>query len=138
MWSSPIYGGNSNWRGPVWFPVNYLMVEALREYHRYFGDTLQVELPRDSGHRVHLGAVADELARRLTRIFLRDETRGGRRPVHGDNALFQTDPHWRDYVPFYEYFHGEDGAGLGASHQGWTTLVAALIRPRGGPASDAR
>jgi hypothetical protein len=116
MWSSPIYGGNSNWRGPVWFPVNYLMVEALREYHRYFGDTLQVELPRDSGHRVHLGEVADELARRLTRIFLRDETRGGRRPVLGGNALFQTDPHWRDYVPFYEYFHGEDGAGLGASH----------------------
>jgi hypothetical protein len=137
--SSPIYGGNSNWRGPIWFPVNYLMIEALREYHRYFGDTLQVELPRHSGHWVHLGEVADELARRLTQIFLRDETRGGWRPVLGDNALLQTDPHWRDYVPFYEYFHGEDGAGLGASHQGWTTLVADLLRPCGGPpASEAR
>ena len=106
------------------------MIKALREYHRYFDDTLQVELPRHVRHWVHLGEVADELARRLTQLFLRDETRGGWRPVLGDNALWQTDPHWHDYVPFYEYFH-ENGAGLGASHQGWTTLVADLLRPWG-------
>jgi hypothetical protein len=133
---SPIYGGNSNWRGPIWFPVNYLMVEALREYHLYFGDALQVELPRGSGQRMHLGAVADDLARRLTQIFLRDEARGGRRPVLGGNDLFQADPHWRDCVPFHEYFHGDDGAGLGASHQtGWTALVTELLRPCAVPES---
>ncbi len=124
--SSPIYGGNSNWRGPIWFPVNYLMVEALREYHRYYGSSLTVELPRWSSDRVTLDRAADEIARRLVRIFLRG--RDGRRPVLGDVPLFQSDPHWRDLVPFYEYFHGDDGTGLGASHQtGWTALVAELI-----------
>ena len=126
--TTPMYGGNSNWRGPVWFPVNYLMIEALREYHRYFGDSLQAELPRGSALRVNLGEVADDLAGRLVRIFLRDEARGGRRPVLGEVDLFQFDPAWRDHIPFHEYFHGEHGAGLGASHQtGWTALVTELL-----------
>jgi hypothetical protein len=126
--SSPIYGGNSNWRGPIWFPVNFLMIESLREYHHYFGSTLRVEHPAGSGRELTLGEVADDLARRLVQIFLRDESRGGRRPVFGDNPVFQNDPNWRDHVPFYEYFHGDNGAGLGASHQtGWTALVAELI-----------
>ena len=126
--ASPIYGGNSNWRGPVWFPVNFLMVEALKAYHAYYDETFWVELPSGSGSLVTLGQAADDIARRLMMIFVRDpET--GRRAVFGDNAFFQTDPHWRDYPPFHEYFHGDDGSGLGASHQtGWTALVAELIR----------
>ena len=124
--ASPIYGGNSNWRGPIWFPVNYLMIEALREFHRYYGSTLTVELPRWSGHQGTLDEAAAEIAGRLTRIFLRDSS--GRRPVLGGPGLFQSDPHWRDHIPFYEYFHGDNGSGLGASHQtGWTALVAELI-----------
>jgi hypothetical protein len=123
-----LFGGNSNWRGPVWFPVNYLMIEALTKYHRYYGDSFQVEFPAGSGHRVTLDQVATELGRRLARIFLRDESQGGRRPVYGEEPLFQSDPHWRDHILFYEYFHGDTGAGLGASHQtGWTALVANLI-----------
>ncbi len=126
--SSPIYGGNSNWRGPIWFPVNYLMVQVLREYHRYYGASLTVEMPRGGPRHVTLDQAADEIARRLVRIFLRDPA--GRRPVFGDVHLFQTDPHWRDHIPFYEYFHGDNGSGLGASHQtGWTALVAELIAP---------
>jgi Glycosyl hydrolase family 63 C-terminal domain len=122
----PIYGGNSNWRGPIWFPVNYLMIDALREYHRYYGASLTVPLPRGGEQRVSLAEVAAELATRLIRIFARDER--GRRPVLGDTSLFQTDPHWRDWIPFFEYFHGDNGSGLGASHQtGWTALVAELI-----------
>jgi hypothetical protein len=124
--ASPIYGGNSNWRGPIWFPVNYLMIEALREYHRYYGSTLTVEMPRWSGREVTLDVAAAEITDRLTRIFLRDST--GRRPVFGKPGLFHSDPHWCDLIPFYEYFHGDNGAGLGASHQtGWTALVAELI-----------
>jgi Glycosyl hydrolase family 63 C-terminal domain len=124
--ASPIYGGNSNWRGPIWFPVNYLMIEALREYHRYYGSTLTVEMPRWSGRKVTLDVAAAEITDRLTRIFLRDST--GRRPVFGKPGLFHSDPHWCDLIPFYEYFHGDNGAGLGASHQtGWTALVAELI-----------
>jgi hypothetical protein len=124
--SSPIYGGNSNWRGPIWFPVNHLMIQALREYHRYYGSSLTVELPRWSQDWVTLDRAADEIARRLVRIFLRGPD--GRRPVLGDVRLFQADPHFRDLVPFYEYFHGDSGSGLGASHQtGWTSLVARLI-----------
>jgi len=127
--TSPIYGGNSNWRGPIWFPINYLMIEALREYHRYYGDSLTFDLPAGSGRAVALDVIADDLSARLSGLFLRDESRGGRRPVLGDNALFQSDPHWRDHIPFHEYFHGDDGAGLGASHQtGWTALVVDLIR----------
>ena len=125
-----LFGGNSNWRGPVWFPVNYLMVESLRRYHRFLGDGYRVECPTGSGIQMTLGQVADELARRLVAIFLES---GGRRPVHGGTRLFQEDPAWRGLIPFHEYFNGDDGAGLGASHQtGWTGLVADLIasRPR--------
>jgi hypothetical protein len=124
--TSGLFGGNSNWRGPVWFPINYLLLETLRVYHRYFGDGCTVECPTGSGQKRNLSEVADELAARLTRLFLRDEA--GRRPVFGGYELFQTDSAWRDQIPFHEYFHGDTGAGLGASHQtGWTGLVADLI-----------
>ncbi len=126
---SDLFGGNSNWRGPIWFPINYLMVEALRKYYHHYGDSLTVEMPKGSGNWLTLGEAADELSRRLARIFLRDEASGGRRPVFGGESLFQDDPHWRDHVLFYEYFHGDNGAGLGASHQtGWTALVANLMQ----------
>jgi hypothetical protein len=123
-----LFGGNSNWRGPIWFPMNYLLIRALYEYHLYYGDNLKVECPTGSGRQHNLGQVAVELTRRLANIFLRDPARGGRRAVWGDNDYFQTDPHWRDYIPFHEYFNGDHGAGLGASHQtGWTALIAALL-----------
>lgn len=126
---SGMFGGNSNWRGPIWFPVNYLMIESLEKYHRYYGDSLQVELPGGSGRRVTLAQAAGELSQRLTRIFLRDEANGSQRPVFGREPLFQDNPHWRDHVLFYEYFHGDNGAGAGASHQtGWTALVAKLLQ----------
>ena len=131
--STGLFGGNSNWRGPIWFPVNYLMIESLQKYHRYYGDALKADLARGSGHCATLDKVATEISRRLTRIFVRDDTNGGRRPVFGDETYFQTDPHWRDCVPFYEYFHAETGAGIGASHQtGWTALVAQLLQQCGG------
>ena len=127
--STSMYGGNSNWRGPIWVPVNHLLIEALRKYDRYYGDSFRVEMPRWAGRTMSLSEVADELTRRLSRIFLRDEKNGGRRPVFGGTKLFQSDPHWQDYLLFYEYFHGDDGAGLGASHQtGWTALIPELIR----------
>jgi hypothetical protein len=123
-----LFGGNSNWRGPIWFPMNYLLIRALHEYHLYYGDNLKVECPTGSGRRCNLGEVAADLAGRLANIFLRDSTRGGRRAVWGDNDYFQSDKHWRDYIPFYEYFHGDNGSGVGASHQtGWTALIAALL-----------
>jgi len=126
---SGLFGGNSNWRGPIWFPINYLLIAALRKYHRYFGDGFTVECPTGSGILMTLDQVADDLARRLTGIFLRDEQ--GRRPVYGGLETFQSDPHWHDMILFYEYFHGDLGAGLGASHQtGWTGLVADLLRPK--------
>lgn len=128
-----LFGGNSNWRGPIWFPINYLVIEALRKYYHHYGDTFTVEMPRGSENRVTLGQAADELSRRLARIFLRDGLHDGRRPVFGEEAFFQTDPYWRDNVLFYEYFHGDSGAGLGASHQtGWTALVAKVIQDCGG------
>ncbi len=131
--STGLFGGNSNWRGPIWFPVNYLMVESLQKYHHYYGDSFQVELPRYSGQWANLDGVAADLSRRLMSIFLRDEANGGRRPVYGWQELFQNDPHWRDYILFHEYFHGDNGAGIGASHQtGWTALVAKLIQQSGG------
>jgi hypothetical protein len=124
--STGLFGGNSNWRGPIWFPVNYLLVHALRRFHEYYGDSLKVECPSGSGRLVNLSEVADELARRLIRTFQKDSN--GRRAVFGANEKFQTDPHWRDYIPFHEYFHGDTGAGVGASHQtGWTALVASMI-----------
>jgi hypothetical protein len=123
---SPMFGGNSNWRGPVWFPVNYLLIEALERYHHFFGDSLRVECPTGSGRLMNLSEVACEIAGRLQRLFLPDSS--GRRPCHGNDRRFADDPHWRDLVLFYEYFHGDDGQGLGASHQtGWTSLVTRLL-----------
>jgi hypothetical protein len=128
--SIDLFGGNSNWRGPVWFPVNYLIIEALQRFHWYFGDDLTVECPTGSGRTMSLWDVAADLSRRLTRLFLRDAD--NRRPVYGGSDTFQRDPHWRDYVLFYEYFHGDHGTGLGASHQtGWTGLVAKLLQQSG-------
>jgi hypothetical protein len=125
-----LFGGNSNWRGPVWFPVNYLLIESLQKYHHFYRDAMKVEFPTGSGRRLTLWEVATQISRRLTRIFLRDGK--GRRAVYGGTEKFQTDPHWRDHILFYEYFHGDNGAGLGASHQtGWTGLVAKLLQQSG-------
>jgi hypothetical protein len=130
-----MFGGNSNWRGPIWFPMNLLLIRALVNLYAYYGDDFKVECPTGSGVQMTLFEVAEELTRRLTRIFLRDEQ--GARPVHGRSQAFQADPHWRDLLLFYEYFHGDDGAGLGASHQtGWTGLIATMIQFFGQP--DAR
>jgi hypothetical protein len=124
--TSGAFGGNSNWRGPVWFPINVLIISALLQFHAFYGDAFTVECPTGSGRALTLYQVAKEIARRLTGIFLPDAS--GRRPVYGGTAKFQTDPHWRDHILFYEYFHGDNGAGIGASHQtGWTGLVAGLI-----------
>jgi mannosylglycerate hydrolase MGH1-like protein len=129
---SRMLGGNSNWRGPVWFPMNFLLIQAIATFAEYYDDSFTMECPAGSGNRLTLREIADELARRLVNIFVRDETRNGCRPVFGGNELFDQDPHWRDYVPFHEFFHGETGEGLGASHQtGWTALVALLIQYRG-------
>src|SRR6266550_82370 len=128
--STGLFGGNSNWRGPIWFPVNYLLIESLQKFHFFLGDNYQVECPAGSGEMANLWYVAGEISQRLTRIFLRDEN--GRRPVFGGTEKFQNDPLWSDLVPFYEYFHGDNGAGIGASHQtGWTALVAKLIQQYG-------
>ena len=128
--TSGLFGGNSNWRGPIWFPVNFLLIEALQKFHYYLGDDFKVEFPAGSGKQFTLWQVASELSQRLMRIFLKDST--GRRPVYGDIEKFQNDPHWRDYICFHEYFHGDNGRGVGASHQtGWTGLVAKLIQQHG-------
>lgn len=125
-----LFGGNSNWRGPIWFPVNYLLIESLQKFHYYLGDSFTIEYPTGSGQKRNLADVAAELSRRLTHIFLRGPD--GRRPVYGGTDKFQQDPHWRDLILFYEYFHGDNGAGIGASHQtGWTGLVAKLIQQSG-------
>jgi hypothetical protein len=122
-----MFGGNSNWRGPIWFPMNALVIRGLLQFYTYYGDSFTVECPTGSGRQMTLFEVARELANRLTKIFLKDEA--GQRPVYGGTAKFHTDPHWRDHILFYEYFHGDNGAGLGASHQtGWTGLVARLIQ----------
>lgn len=124
---SGLFGGNSNWRGPIWFPINYLLIEALQKHHLYYGDTLKVAFPTGSDNLLNLGEVAEELTKRLTGIFLRSAD--GKWPVHGGVQRFQEDPHWRDLVLFFEYFHGDNGAGLGASHQtGWTGLIANLLQ----------
>ncbi len=124
--NSGMFGGNSNWRGPVWFPVNVLLIRGLLQFYLYYGDGFKIECPTGSGVMMNLFEVAREIAQRLTRIFLRDER--GRRPVYGGTEKFQSDPHWRDHLLFYEYFHADNGAGLGASHQtGWTGTVAILI-----------
>ena len=127
--TTALFGGNSNWRGPIWFPLNFLALESLRNLHASFGDRFTVELPTGSGVKANLGEVATELERRLLGLFLLDTK--GRRPAHGRNALFQRDPIWRDHILFYEYFHGDTGEGLGASHQtGWTALAGAIIANR--------
>ncbi len=129
--STGLFGGNSNWRGPIWFPVNYLLIESLQKFHYFLGDNYKVECPTGSANTATLWQVAGEISHRLTRIFERGEN--GRRPVFGGTEKFQTDPHWRDLIPFYECFHGDNGAGIGASHQtGWTSLVAKLIQQYGG------
>ena len=121
-----LFGGNSNWRGPVWFPTNYLLIESLQRYHHFFGDDFKIECPYGSGDEMNLWGVATKLEQRMIGTFLKDEN--GNRPVYGNNRTFQTDPHWQDYILFYEYFNGDTGEGLGASHQtGWTGLVAKLI-----------
>jgi hypothetical protein len=128
--STGLFGGNSNWRGPIWFPVNFLLVESLQKFHHYLGPDFKVEFPTGSGKMMTLWEVAGELSRRMTHIFLQD--RQGRRPVFGTLEKFQTDPHWRDLVLFHEYFHGDSGAGVGASHQtGWTGVVTKLIQQSG-------
>jgi hypothetical protein len=121
-----MFGGNSNWRGPIWMPVNALIIRALLMYYAYYGNDFTVECPTGSGRQMNLYQVAEEISRRLASIFLRDKD--GRRPVYGGSRKFQEDPHWRDNLQFYEYFHGDNGAGLGASHQtGWTGIVARVM-----------
>ncbi|MGH9929942.1 MAG: MGH1-like glycoside hydrolase domain-containing protein [Pyrinomonadaceae bacterium] len=128
--STGLFGGNSNWRGPIWFPLNYLLIESLQKFHHYLGNDFKVECPTGSGQMMTLWEVAGEISKRLSRIFLQDEN--NRRPVFGATERFQTDPNWRDLVPFHEYFHGDNGAGIGASHQtGWTGLVAKLLQQSG-------
>jgi hypothetical protein len=132
--STGLFGGNSNWRGPIWFPVNFLLVESLQRLHHYLGVDFTVECPTGSGRQMSLAQVAAEISQRLTRLFLRDGN--GRRPVYGDVEMFQRDPHWNDLIQFHEYFHGDNGRGVGASHQtGWTGLVAKLLQQSGEPAS---
>jgi len=130
--STAAFGGNSNWRGPIWMPVNILLIDSLREFHHYYGDDFRVECPVGSGQYATLSEVADMLNDRLRSLFLKDEK--GWRPCHGDDELSQTDPHFRDNILFHEYFHGDTGRGLGASHQtGWTGCVALLLSPLSGP-----
>jgi hypothetical protein len=125
--TTAVFGGNSNWRGPIWMPVNYLVIEALERYHHFYGDEVQVECPVGSGVQMNLFEVSQELRRRLAALFLPDAA--GRRPCHADDARYATDPHWRDLALFYEYFHGDTGRGVGASHQtGWTALAATILR----------
>jgi hypothetical protein len=130
---SGLFGGNSNWRGPIWMPVNYLLIESLQKFHHYYGDDFKVECPTGSGKFMTINEIADELSRRLAGLFLKDED--GQRPVLKYHAKLATDPHFKDYVLFHEYFHGDNGRGVGASHQtGWTGLVAKLLQPRNMPA----
>jgi hypothetical protein len=133
--NNSLFGGNSNWRGPIWFPINFLLIESLERYHHFYGDTLRIECPTGSGRLMDLQEVADELRRRLSRIFLPDEH--GRRPCHGAEERYARDPQWRDFVLFYEYFHGDNGRGVGASHQtGWTALVARCIEDAARPTKN--
>jgi hypothetical protein len=123
------FGGNSNWRGPIWFPLNFLIIESLQKFHHYYGDDFKVECPTGSGRFMTIEQVSEEIARRLSRIFLRDGA--GQRAVLGHVPELQSDPHFRDYIPFYEYFDGDSGRGVGAAHQtGWTALIAKLLMPR--------
>jgi hypothetical protein len=128
--STGLFGGNSNWRGPIWFPVNFLLIESLQKFHHYLGDDFKVEFPARSGNMLTLGDVAAELSRRLSQIFLRDAT--GERPVYRGIQKFQSDPNWNELILFHEYFHGDTGRGVGASHQtGWTGLVTKTLQQSG-------
>jgi len=123
---STLFGGNSNWRGPIWMPMNYLLIESLKRFHDYYGDEFRIEYPTHSGNLYSLKEISDKLADRVISLFIRDKN--GNRPIYGDQSLFQKDPQFRDYIQFFEYFHGDSGKGLGASHQtGWTGLVARLL-----------
>src|SRR6516165_7908515 len=124
--STGLFGGNSNWRGPIWMPMNALLVQSLRKLYSYYGNDFKIECPTGSGRLMTLWEVAHDIARRVSNIFLRDKN--GRRPVYGNTAKFQNDPHWHDLILFYEYFHGDNGAGIGASHQtGWTGIIARIM-----------
>jgi hypothetical protein len=124
--NTDFFGGNSNWRGPVWFPINMLLIEALDRYHEFYGESFKVEFPNSSGQQLNLRQVADELSKRLSSLFLPNTT--GFRPCHGDDNRYAKDPHWKNLVLFYEHFHGDTGAGVGASHQtGWTSLVSMCL-----------
>jgi len=124
-----MFGGNSNWRGPVWFPVNFLIIESLQRFHHYYGDDFRIECPTGSGNYTSIKKVSEEISKRLVSIFQTNEKNF--RPVNGDEGLLYNDPFFKDYILFYEYFNGETGKGLGASHQtGWTGLVAKLIQPK--------
>ncbi len=124
---SGMFGGNSNWRGPIWFPTNYLLIQSLKRYHAYYGDDFKVECPTGSGHYMTLMGVARELERRLVTMF--EVNQHGMRPAHGEDARYRDDPAWKDLILYYEYFHADNGKGLGASHQtGWTALVASMLR----------
>lgn len=128
--STGLFGGNSNWRGPIWYPVNFLIVESLQRFHHYLGDDFKVECPTGSGQMMTLWEVAAEISKRLTRLFLHDEK--GHRPVFAEMEMFQQKEEWNKYIPFHEYFHADTGAGIGASHQtGWTGLVAKLLQQSG-------
>ena len=124
-----MFGGNSNWRGPVWMPLNYLIIESLQRFHYYYGDDFKIECPRGSGQYISLNEVACYLTKRLSNIYLKDNT--GRRPFNGTYEKLQNDPNFSNYILFYEHFHGDNGRGIGASHQtGWTGLIAKLLQPR--------
>jgi hypothetical protein len=125
--NTPLFGGNSNWRGPVWLPINYLLIEALERYHHFYGDSFQIEYPTGSGRKVNLAFVAADLSKRLSLLFLPDKNGG--RPCHANDRRFAEDPYWKDLILFNEYFHAETGKGLGASHQtGWTALVSRCLQ----------
>jgi hypothetical protein len=132
---SGVFGGNSNWRGPIWMPVNYLIIESLQKFHHYYGDDFKIECPTGSGHFMTISEVADELSRRLAKLFLKGPD--GQRPVLKYHPKLATDPHFKDYILFHEYFHGDNGRGVGASHQtGWTGLIAKLLQPRRRPVAN--
>jgi hypothetical protein len=133
--TTALFGGNSNWRGPVWMPVNFLIIESLQRFHYYYGNDFKVECPTGSGTYLTLNEIADELSKRLSRLFLRDGE--GKRAVFGSHEKLQCDPHFRDYILFFECFHGDTGRGVGAAHQtGWTGLVAKLLQPRRNPYAE--